>query len=385
MSSYFTYEGNLRDRNKFTSTVNTTFGTKRYFSSLDTEIYFGSEQIDEIVAIDFTVSEPKLPIYGYNSFYANRIISGRRTIQGTFAINFTSHLYLYNILSKIEDSVLKASYLPAGSDKGIDYESLLYRCEGEDSTGLGIGNNAIFSKIFDITLSYGHGKNDELRTYGGCYQTLVGVQIVEYRQALDTEGNPILDMYSFIAKDLMYSTGENSEEGNEDSNTSPETTPGTTPGTETEIEPGVANKHNTDEYNKLIAMCKNGTPGFVLQPTFNNTPAGQHAISSGPFLRLIISSINNNTEEYTDVSVFIFDHLNGVNTTLSLNNIKNGSSSIFEFKGSERDLGMRLSNLFEDNDEYTLQCVIEFTAKINGQDRKISHPTYIVGGSFLTK
>ena len=68
MSSYYTYEGNLRDRNKFTSTVNTTFGTKRYFSSLDTEVYFGSKQIDEIVAIDFVIGEPKLPIYGFNSF-----------------------------------------------------------------------------------------------------------------------------------------------------------------------------------------------------------------------------------------------------------------------------------------------------------------------------
>ena len=88
MSSYYTYEGNLRDRNKFTSTVNTTFGTKRYFSQLDTEVYFGSEQIDEMVAFDFTISEPKLPIYGFNSFYANRIVSGRRQIQGTFAIKF---------------------------------------------------------------------------------------------------------------------------------------------------------------------------------------------------------------------------------------------------------------------------------------------------------
>ena len=102
MSSYYTYEGNLRDRNKFTSTVNTTFGTKRYFSQLDTEVYFGSEQIDEMVAFDFTISEPKLPIYGFNSFYANRIVSGRRQIQGTFAINFTGTLYLLNILNKID-------------------------------------------------------------------------------------------------------------------------------------------------------------------------------------------------------------------------------------------------------------------------------------------
>ena len=39
MTSYFTYDSNLRDRNKYTSTVQTTFGTKRYFSSLDTEVY----------------------------------------------------------------------------------------------------------------------------------------------------------------------------------------------------------------------------------------------------------------------------------------------------------------------------------------------------------
>ena len=143
MSNYFTYEGNLRDRNKYTSTVNTSFGTKRYFSSLDTEVYFGSTQIDEMVAIDFTIAEPKLPIYGFNSFFANKIVPGRRTIQGTFAINFTGTKYLLNILDNIEDSVL-----------GDTYESLVFRCEGEDSTGLGIGNSAIFRKQFDITVSY---------------------------------------------------------------------------------------------------------------------------------------------------------------------------------------------------------------------------------------
>ena len=75
MAHYFTYDSNLRDRNKYTSTVETTFGTKRYFSSLDTEVYFGQTQIDEMVAIDFTIAEPKLPIYGDNSFYPNRIVS----------------------------------------------------------------------------------------------------------------------------------------------------------------------------------------------------------------------------------------------------------------------------------------------------------------------
>ena len=58
MTSYFTYDSNLRDRNKYTSTVQTTFGTRRYFSSLDTEVYFGQTQIDEIV--DLLINNTKL-------------------------------------------------------------------------------------------------------------------------------------------------------------------------------------------------------------------------------------------------------------------------------------------------------------------------------------
>jgi hypothetical protein len=191
--NYYTYSGNLRDRNKFTSTVNTTYGHRRYFSSLDTEFYFGQEQIDEMFQLEFLISEPKLPIYGYNSFYANRIVAGRRTIQGTFAINFTHANYMIGVLSRIDDSIL--------SNK---YESIVRRCEGEDSTGLGLGNSSIFDKMFDITISYGYAKTDGLQTYNCSYQTLVGVQIVEYRQALDADGNPILDMYTFIAKDIRY-------------------------------------------------------------------------------------------------------------------------------------------------------------------------------------
>ena len=323
MSSYYTYEGNLRDRNKFTSTVNTTFGTKRYFSQLDTEVDFGAEQIDEMVAIDFTISEPKLPIYGFNSFYANRIVSGRRTIQGTFAINFTSTTYLLNIFNRIDDSILKARYNPTGSDLLLDYESLLYRCEGEDTTGLGIGNNAVFSKIFDITLSYGYGKTEGKQTYNCCWQTLVGVQIVDYRQALDTEGNPILDMYSFIAKDIRYidAGSESSSSGTAPEEPSTEATdPETTPEIEEKKIPR-ANSLITDseDYKEVISRTQNSTePGYLITPTFNYTPPGSVAASAYPYIRLGIEGRNDNNTEFTNVRMVISDHLNGINTTLEL-------------------------------------------------------------------
>ena len=385
MSSYYTYEGNLRDRNKFTSTVNTTFGTKRYFSQLDTEVYFGSEQIDEMVAFDFTIAEPKLPIYGFNSFYANRIVSGRRQIQGTFAINFTNTMYLLSILNNIDDSILKAKYNAVGSDVYLDYESLLYRCEGEDTTGLGIGNNSIFSKIFDITLSYGYGKTEGMQTYNSCYQTLVGVQIVDYRQALDTEGNPILDMYSFIAKDIRYMDGSSSGETNEETNS------GTTepPNKDIANEPKdpeyeVASYYDDTARGNLVSKCKNSTiPGYIVQPQFNYTPPGSVAASAYPYLRIAISSMNDSNTEFTNVSILIQDQKNGLNTTIPLSNIKNNNNygTIHEFKDSTRDLGVDLRKLYTEVDGYKAQCTIKFTAKIEGKDMEISLSTNLEKGA----
>ena len=383
MSSYYTYEGNLRDRNKFTSTVNTTFGTKRYFSQLDTEVYFGAEQIDEMVAIDFTISEPKLPIYGFNSFYANRIVSGRRTIQGTFAINFTSTTYLLNIFNKIDDSILKAKYNPTGSDLLLDYESLLYRCEGEDTTGLGIGNNAIFSKIFDITLSYGYGKTEGKQTYNCCWQTLVGVQIVDYRQALDTEGNPILDMYSFIAKDIRYI-----DAGNESSNTET-TTPEpdvevVDPEISTEEKIPIANESvdNQDRKDVYNITQNSNKPGYLVDPTFCYTPPGSVAASAYPYIRLKIKGINDSNTEFTNVRMVISDHLNGINTTLEFKNVKNNGSSIYELKDSTRDLGVDLRKFFtQDPEGYSPECHVSFSTKLNDKETKLDYTTRMTLGS----
>lgn len=387
MSSYYTYEGNLRDRNKFTSTVNTTFGTKRYFSQLDTEVYFGAEQIDEMVAIDFTISEPKLPIYGFNSFYANRIVSGRRTIQGTFAINFTSTTYLLNIFNKIDDSILKAKYNPTGSDLLLDYESLLYRCEGEDTTGLGIGNNAIFSKIFDITLSYGYGKTEGKQTYNCCWQTLVGVQIVDYRQALDTEGNPILDMYSFIAKDIRYI-----DAGSESSNagtTTPEqdvevVDPETFPETGAEEKIPIANESvdNQDRKDVYNTTQNSNKPGYLVDPKFCYTPPGSVAASAYPYIRLKIKGINDNNTEFTNVRMIISDHLNGINTTLEFKNVKNNGSSIYELKDSTRDLGVDLRKFFtQDPEGYSPECHVSFSTKLNDKETKLDYTTRMTLGS----
>ena len=354
--AYYTYQGNLRDRNKLTSTVNNSYGTTRYFSSLDTEVYIGSTRIYEIAAIDFTIAEPKLPIYGYNSFYANRIVSGRRTVQGTFAINFTGVGYLLNILRNAEDSVMAS-----------DYDKIVYRCEGEDSTGLGIGNSDIFSKAFDLTVSYGYGKSEN-PSYNGCYQTLVGVQIVEYRQALDTEGNPILDMYSFIAKDIRYDSKLETQE----QRLSEESTAGESVAvldTPVSVDYIVANQHIQTEFEDLISKCTNTElDGFIVEPSFNY-------IEGRYYIDLYIDSMNNDSEKYTNVSVIIIDQQNGINHSCTMKDIVKNSASTFELKDSLRSIGSKLYKGYTGDSNYLCQCTIKFSSVVNNKDINISYST----------
>lgn len=111
MKPYYIHGSNaLRERELMTSVVERPTGTKRYFSTIEAEIYFGGKFMDDIVQLDFSIEERKIPIYGYNSFYANRIIPGRKLLQGTFVINFTKGGSLYNLLGSMDDSIYKSDF-----------------------------------------------------------------------------------------------------------------------------------------------------------------------------------------------------------------------------------------------------------------------------------
>ena len=373
MTQYFTYDSNLKDRNKYTSTVETTFGTRRYFSSLDTEVYFGQTQIDEMVAIDFTIAEPKLPIYGFNSFYPNRIVAGRRTVQGTFAINFTHTMYLLNILNSIDDSILSN-----------DYEAMIYRCPEEDSTGLGIGNSALFNKRFDITISYGYGKTEGKQTYNSCYQTIVGVQIVDYRQALDTEGNPILDMYSFIAKDIRYQESVATDPDNGSIN--PDGGPGGTvcevcgkdpcecvPGTDAAPSYIVANNFIKGDMNELVSQTTNtDVSGFIVSPLF-------YMSNDKYYISLSIETVNNNTEVFKNISATVSARSLGINFSCDFKDLKNGITTAYPLTDSLRESAVKLMREYKNKDGYGAIFSLKFTADFDGKELEIPFDTYLTG------
>ncbi len=183
---YFSYGTNFpaSNRDLVTSTIKYENQTKRYFSSLDAEIYIGGERLLDINRIDFTYQENKMPMYGFNSFMPSRIFVGQKIIQGTFVIAFTKPGYIAELITKVDESTI------AG-----DYDKVGISCDAN--------NAALFKRSVDIMIGYGGYKNNE-NSYNSCFQTLEGVYITGFQQILDTSGEPVYEVYSFMARNLSF-------------------------------------------------------------------------------------------------------------------------------------------------------------------------------------
>lgn len=184
---YFTHGVNLAasDRDLVTSTTMYSGQLKRYFSSLDAEVFIGGERILDIVRLDFSYEEKKMPFYGFNSFWPSRIFVGQKIIQGTFAINFTEPGYIAKLLQKIEGSAAQDSASLIGQTCSLE-------------------NAPLFGKAFDILVGYGGFNVENEASFRNTHQILEGVMVNGYSQILDTSGEPVMEVYSFIAKNLKF-------------------------------------------------------------------------------------------------------------------------------------------------------------------------------------
>ncbi len=231
---YFTHGVNLAasDRDLVTSTTMYSGQLKRYFSSLDAEVFIGGERILDIVRLDFSYEEKKMPFYGFNSFWPSRIFVGQKIIQGTFAINFTEPGYIAKLLQKIEGSAAQDSASLVGQTCSLENSPLFgkafdilvgyggFNVENEASfrnthqilegvmslvgQTCSLENSPLFGKAFDILVGYGGFNVENEASFRNTHQILEGVMINGYSQILDTSGEPVMEVYSFIAKNLKF-------------------------------------------------------------------------------------------------------------------------------------------------------------------------------------
>lgn len=181
-SQFFNSMGqSLSKRNIFTIH---DYHNRRYYASVDATILLNGKVVEEIVQIQWTIQEQVLPLFGYNSYVWDDIAKGNRIIQGAFAINFTVPDYL-NLL--IEDKATDESMTFTNTGREIQQDK----------------HSPAYGKAFTIGIGYGK-QEDKLTGKNPCIM-LENCVVQSCGQALDTQGQGIVEMYQFVARDRSMS------------------------------------------------------------------------------------------------------------------------------------------------------------------------------------
>lgn len=218
-----------------------------YFTNADVSIYLGDIWVDEIVDFDFSMTEQIMPVYGYASYTADALIKGTRIIQGSFTINFKSTGYIeevmrmrnpiqelykekgltepYSITQKGQyslEEVLKKFGVKSFEELAADYERKIWQPSDGEMKSVNanrpyfnyIEDDEMMDEGFEIKISYGPKdvtnqsykkyRNKELVRPNETVESLIGVQITGVQKAVSTssQGAPVLERYTFVAKDL---------------------------------------------------------------------------------------------------------------------------------------------------------------------------------------
>jgi len=205
---------------------------QQYFAGANVSIYFGSIHIDEIQDLAFSLQEVVQPIYGYASYTADAFVRGTRLIEGQFTINFKEAYYLKAILEKLkhtdkakapEDPFIAFDNVGGGRQnieeviKHLDphdfdtyakqYQKAIWGI-GADRTDIASlsefkETSPYFDQLdsdgFNIVINYG---DIDSSLQNSTTKTIIGVQLTGCSQMLAPTGQPVLEQYSFIAKDL---------------------------------------------------------------------------------------------------------------------------------------------------------------------------------------
>lgn len=182
--------------NRLPPITTTLSNGKRYYSTSDAELFFGNIYIDEVTDIMWQETQNSMPIYGYNSYCFDDIAVGTRLVQGQFSINYTKS----NYLGLLQNSAGFAEI--ARRQYGKDYAETSYFSDYRKRLNL-----PKWDKGFDLVVGFGYhhtsiGKVSENNT--SSYVVIDCCQITGSSQRLNYVGEPVQEVYSFIARDIKY-------------------------------------------------------------------------------------------------------------------------------------------------------------------------------------
>ena len=202
--------------------INKEVFPSEYFSGCSIDINFAGKKIDEIVQLEFMVQEQVMPIYGYNSFKFDEMVRGSRLIQGSFGINYKDKNYLKDKVKKGWSQAQREYSTNTDTEDSVDmddeeqrdimiskYKEKYWNAGSEDSNK----QPSLYNQSsFDISINYGKqrdGKNIEFLKNGlediendSTRVIIEDVYLTGNSQTIELSGQPIKEVYTFIARDI---------------------------------------------------------------------------------------------------------------------------------------------------------------------------------------
>lgn len=174
---------------------------KRYYSSIDAEIYFNGEWIEDIANINWQINQRTQPLYGYNSYIWDDVAQGNRIITGAFTINVTNTRSMENAIANGNSGIVNTE-APADFE---DIEKFLVQSEAEISQNEGTvySNPAhfnIWTDKFDIDIVC--GESNEMSGFP-LHIILKDCYIQTSAEIKDKNGDVSSRAHFFIARDFV--------------------------------------------------------------------------------------------------------------------------------------------------------------------------------------
>lgn len=185
---------------------------KRYYSSIDAEVYFGNEYVEDISDINWQIAQQSIPIFGYNSYTADEIAVGARLITGNFSIKFTTPNYLFKILDAAKEQQvfrMDTEYKISAHDRIIgepqgETDQWMNEKNSPIDSLIGTKRQELWPQTFDIDIVFGKpykGRTKDVHLF------LTQVRILTCTAMAATSNPvPITESYTFVARDIKTLT-----------------------------------------------------------------------------------------------------------------------------------------------------------------------------------
>lgn len=172
---------------------------KRYYSSIDVELYIGNTYVDDAVTLQFSVQQNVGGMTGYNSYTVDEFVLGSRSIQGVFEVNFTSPNYLNKVLKVIADSKNKGYELSTYKVTRDDRDAAkITETTADAITVTSDKRSPIWKPSFTLDIMMGQ----KTKGLEPVHLIITEVQITALNMGMAPEGTAMTERYAFVGKDI---------------------------------------------------------------------------------------------------------------------------------------------------------------------------------------